>query len=187
MKFVTRVLQIITGTLLGLLAIGILNFLSGRPRGTPIILLPLPTSSPIRVHVVGAVVEPGLYVLPSSSIVRDAILAAGGSLPNADLETINLAAPILDGQQIHIGSFQEASSATPIATSSISSSSSKMNVNTADAPELEDLPGIGPSLAQQIIEYRQEHGPFISIEDLLKVSGIGPTKLEQIKDLIVVR
>jgi competence protein ComEA len=187
MKFATRILPIITGVLLGLLAGSILYVLSGKPRGTPVILLPLPTASPIRVHVVGAVLEPGLYLLPPDSVVKDAILEAGGSLPNADLNTINLAAPLLDGQQIRIGSLQETSSTTPIATSSISSSSLKMNINTVDAPDLEDLPGIGPSLAQKIIDYRQEHGPYTSIEDLLNVSGIGPAKLDEIKELITVR
>jgi len=187
MKIATRILMLITGLLLGLLAAGILNLISGKPRGTPVMLLPLPTPSPIQVHVTGAVMEPGVYTLPPVSIVKDAIDAAGGSLPEADLDNINLAAPLLDGQQIFIGSIQETSSNTPSATSAISTSSVKMNINTAEAPELENLPGIGPSLAQKIIDYRHEHGPFTSIDDLLNVSGIGPAKLDEIMDLITIR
>jgi competence protein ComEA len=187
MKFATRILNLIPGLLLGLLAVGILNMISGEPRGSPVILLPPPTPSPLRVHVTGAVLEPGVYTLPPDSIVKDALQTSGGSLPDADLENINLAAPLLDGQQIYIASHQETPHTPEASTSSISTPSSKMNINTADAPELEDLPGIGPSLAQKIIAYRQDHGPFMSIEDLLKVPGIGPAKLEQIKDLIIIR
>jgi competence protein ComEA len=187
MKFATRTLMLITGLLLGLLAAGILHLISSRPRGSPVSLRPLPTPSPIRVHVVGAVIEPGLYTLAPDSIVKDAIQAAGGAQPDADLKTINLAAPLLDGQQIHIGSIQEISTTSDTSASSISSPSTKMNINTATAPELENLPGIGPSLAQKIVDHRQAHGPFLSIEDLTTVSGIGPAKLEQIKDLIVCR
>ncbi len=187
MKFATRLLMLIAGLLLGLLAAGILDLISGKPRGNPVTLLPPPSPSPIRIHVIGDVLEPGLYILPPDSIVKDAIHAAGGSLPGADLDTINLAAPLSDGQQIYIASDQKTSSTPDTSTSSITTPSSKMNINTAKAPELENLPGIGPSLAQKIIEYRQNHGPFLSLEDLLNVSGIGPAKLDQIKDLIIVR
>jgi competence protein ComEA len=187
MKFATRILNLIPGLLLGLLAVGILNMVSGKPRGSPVTLLPPPTPSPIRVHVTGAVLKPGVYTLQPDSIVRDALQAAGGTLLNADLGNINLAAPLMDGQQIYISSHQEASSTPDTSTSSISTPSLKMNINTADAPELETLPGIGPSLAQKIIQYRQDHGPFTSIDGLLNVSGIGPAKLEQFMDLIVVR
>jgi competence protein ComEA len=187
MKFATRILNLIPGLLLGFLAVAILNMISEKPRGSPVILIPPPTLSPLRIHVTGAVSEPGVYTLPPASIVEDALQAAGGSLPDADLENINLAAPLLDGQQINIALDQETSSTPEASTSSISTPSLKMNINTADAPELENLPGIGPSLAQKIIEYRQGHGPFVSIEDLLNVPGIGPSKLEQIKDLIVAR
>ena len=187
MKFATRILNLIPGLLLGFLAVAILNMISEKPRGSPVILLPPPTLSPLRIHITGAVLEPGVYTLPPDSIVKDALQAAGGSLPNADVENINLAAPLLDGQQIYIASYQEATSTPETSTSSISTPSSRMNINTADAPELEYLPGIGPSLAQKIIEYRRDHGPFSSIDDLLMVPGIGPAKLEQIKELNVVR
>lgn len=187
MKIVTKTLALIAVFLLGLLASGILNLLSAKPKGAEVILLPPPSPSPIRVHVTGAVAEPGVYILPPNSIIKDAIHAAGGSLPDADLQSINLAAPVSDGQQIFIGSHQEISATPQGSLSSITHPSTKMNINTATAPELEELPGIGPSLAQKIIEYRQQNGPFHNLEDLLKVSGIGPAKLEQIQDLIVVR
>jgi len=187
MKFSARIYLLMTGLLMGIIATSVLRLLTAEPRGSQIILLPPPSPSPIRVHVTGAVVESGVYLLPPGSIIEDAIQAAGGSLPEADLSSINLAAPVLDGQQIYIAFHQESSSTLDISVSSISTPTVKMNINTAKAPELEDLPGIGPSLAQEIIEYRQRNGPFSSIEDLLNVSGIGPAKLEQIKDLIVVR
>jgi competence protein ComEA len=187
MKIATRILLLITGVLSGLIAAGIILLLSARPRGKQVNLQPPPTPSPLRVHVIGAVAEPGVYSLPPHSIVEDAILAAGGYLPDADLQNINLAAPILDGQQIYIHAEQEIVSTPNAAESSVTNPTTKMNVNTAKAPQLETLPGIGPSLAQEIIQHRQQNGPFQSIEDLLNVSGIGPAKLEQMREFIVVR
>jgi competence protein ComEA len=186
MKFHKVLLILILGILLGLLGVGILELIAAKPRGQPIILIPPPTASPLQVYVSGAVQEPGVYTLPSGSIIQDAIAMAGGALPDAPLDSINLAAPIQDGQQIHLTT--KASTQiqdTPYST--VSAPTSKMNVNTVNAMELESLPGIGPSLADEIIKFRQTNGPFLSIEDLLKVPGIGPAKLDQIKHLIVIR
>ncbi len=187
MKIVTRILLLVTGILFGLIAVGIINLLSAKPRGSQVILLPPPSPSAIRVHIMGAVAEPGVYSLPPHSIVEDAIHTAGGCLPEANLQTLNLAAPLLDGQQIYIHNNQEPISTPGTAESSVNDPTIKMNINTAKASQLETLPGIGPSIAQKIIDYRQQNGPFLSIEDLLNVSGIGPAKLEQIEDFIVVR
>jgi len=187
MKFHTILLILLVGILLGLLGAGILDLLSAKPRGEPVILHPPPTASPIWIHVTGAVHEPGVYTLPPGSIIQDALEAAGGTLPEAQLDSINLAAPILDGQQIYLASSEESSSSPPVPVSSVTTPSSKINVNTVKASDLESLPGIGPSLAGKIIEFRQQNGPFMSIEDLLNVPGIGPAKLEQIQNLIVVR
>jgi competence protein ComEA len=187
MKFVTRALLHLTGLLIGILAVGIFDLLTAKPRGEPILLLEPPTPSAVRVHVAGAVSEPGVYSLPANSIIQDAIEAAGGLLPEASLNSMNLAAPVLDGQLIYL-SFPEEEMPTPEVTlSSYETPTSKININTAKTPVLESLPGIGPSLASKIVDYRQEHGPFTCIEDLLNVSGIGPAKLEQIKDFITAR
>jgi competence protein ComEA len=193
MKFHTKLIILLIGILLGLLGAGILDLLSSKPRGSPITLLPPPSPSPLRIHVTGAVHSPGVYTLSPGSIVQDAIEAAGGALPDASLGLINLATPLRDGQQIHLASTEENASSeenpssTEPSASYLSSTSSKLNINTADEPELESLPGIGPSLAEKIVEYRRKNGPFTSIEDLLNVPGIGPAKLEQIQNLIVIR
>jgi competence protein ComEA len=187
MKLAQRALLLFTGLLLGLLAAGLIELVRARPRGTPIELLPLPTQAPLRVYVSGAVLRPGIYSLAPGSIVQDAIDLAGGPLPEALLENHNLAAPVWEGQQIHIGTLSEDTPIpAPLATA-LQTPSKKININTADALELDSLPGIGPSLAAKIIEYRQKNGPFNSVEDLLLVSGIGPAKLSQIKDLIIIR
>lgn len=187
MKLAQRALLLFAGLLLGLLAAGLIELVKAKPRGTPIELLPLPTQAPLRVYVSGAVFQPGLYLLAPGSIVQDALDCAGGPLPEAILEPHNLAAPVLDGQEIHIGTVSEDTPTPPPLRSTLQTPSKKININTADALELESLPGIGPSLAAKIIEYRQKNGPFNSLEDLLLVSGIGPSKLSQIEDLIIVR
>ncbi len=175
----------LAGVLLGLLAAGLLLLLTSSPRGDPISLAPPPTPQPIRVHVVGAVRQEGVYPMPAGSIVAEAIQGAGGALPNADLASINLAAPLVDGQQVFVplsdlgGSLAggEAVSAADLALQPV-------HINTADAEELSRLPGIGPVLAEKILEYRRTHGPFARPEDLLNVSGIGPATLEAIRDWI---
>jgi competence protein ComEA len=187
MKFRAKLLILLIGILLGLLGAGLLDLLSAKPRGLPVLLTPPPTSSPLRIHVTGAVRDPGVYTLPPGSIIQDAIEAAGGALPQASIGSINLAAPVRDGQQVYLTNSDEASSAPGLPVSSISTASNKINVNTVKATELESLPGIGPSLAAKIVEFRQQNGPFLSIEDLLNVPGIGPSKLEQIQDLVVIR
>jgi competence protein ComEA len=111
--------------------------------------------------------------------------AAGGATEEADLERINLALPVTDGQQVHVPRIGEDSS--PVQPSSGQPATSRVNINTADAATLESLPGIGPALAQRIVEYRQAHGPFERIEDVMDVSGIGTATFEGIQDLLVVR
>jgi len=187
MKFRRTLLILLVGIFLGLLGAGVLELISAKPRGQPVLLQPPPTASPLRVYITGAVQEPGVYTLPSNSIIQDAIDTAGGTLPEASLLSINLAAPVLDGQQIYITSAEGPSSSPSSSISSVTTPSNKINVNTVQATELESLPGIGPSLAGKIVEYRQQNGPFMSIEELLNVPGIGPAKLEQIQHLIVIR
>jgi competence protein ComEA len=142
-----------------------------------------PTPSPLRVYVSGAVRQPDVYSLVPNSIVKDALLAAGGAASDADLDAINLALPVADGQHIYIPHLGEED--PPVrAPASIPASPEKVNINLADAATLESLPGIGPSLAQRILAYRQANGRFAQIEEIMEVSGIGPATFEQIRELI---
>jgi competence protein ComEA len=132
--------------------------------------------------------QPGVYLLSSGSITLHAVEAAGGAQEGAVLDAINLAAALEDGQQIYVPSMDETQTISPLVLSvPESNSGEKVNINDASAPELERLPGIGPSLAQKIVDYRTAHGPFLSVDDLLEVSGIGPAKLNQIRGNITLR
>jgi competence protein ComEA len=142
-----------------------------------------PTPRPLRVYVSGAVQNPDVYALPPESIVKDAVTAAGGPTSDADLDRINLASPAADGQHIYVPSLGEET--LPVQPPSrLPASAGKVNLNTAEAAALESLPGIGPTLAQRILDFRQASGPFERIEDVMEVSGIGPGIFEQIRDLI---
>ncbi len=159
---------------------GVYSLLSAEPRGKPVELLP---PVPLRVHVAGAVVRPGVYSFPRGSIVQEAITAAGGLRADADLAQLNLAQPLEDGRRIEVPLLVDS-----VATSGVQLAGSevRLSLNSASAPELEQLPGIGPVLAKNIIEYRDRYGPFQRFEDLLQVEGIGPAKLEGLRDLLVV-
>ncbi|MHB9112353.1 MAG: helix-hairpin-helix domain-containing protein [Thermoleophilia bacterium] len=153
----------------------------------------------LKVHVVGAVVRPGLYELDANSRVADALEKAGGATPAADLAQINLAAKMADGQQLVIpeqgaavagstGAAGGATSSVPAggSASGAPGASQPVNLNAATLDQLTSLDGIGPKTAQKIIEYREAHGGFTSIEELLEVPGIGPAKFEQIKAHVVI-
>ena len=156
---------------------------------------PAPPSSPapeparIVVDVVGAVVRPGVHELPAGSRVTDAIDAAGGFTAGADRIRLNLAQPVADGSRVWVPAVGESTGPdlVPViggsggAEGDRGPGSATVDINTADAASLESLPGIGPSLAAAIVEHRQRHGPFATVDDLIDVSGIGPAKLEQIR------
>jgi competence protein ComEA len=188
-----NVLYVLLGVMAGFVLAGLLIFVSRAPAGEPIILQPAPTEAPIAVHIIGAVPRPGLYEFAKGARVQDAVNAAGGLLATADVTGLNLAAPLEDGQQLVIS---YASGAEPVVSGSntfvteepVESSSGVelININTASLEELDSLPGIGPTTAQKIIEYRDANGPFSTIEDILNVSGIGPVTFDNIKDLITV-
>jgi len=146
---------------------------------------PSPTPAPVRVYVSGAVVAPGVYTLPPGSIAQDAMQAAGGATQDADLALVNLAARVADGQQVHIPRVGEKVPQKGQAAA-VPTPAGPLNLNTATAAELEQLPGIGPALAARIVQYRQEHGPFRTVDALLVVSGIGPSTLERIRGLVTV-
>jgi competence protein ComEA len=148
------------------------------------------------VHVIGAVLRPGLYAFAEDSRVQDAITAAGGLTSDAQLEGINLAAKLEDGQQLNIPSGESGVAAPVLPTSGFrvlppeqataTPSGDLININTASAEVLATLPGIGPTTAQRIVDYRTENGPFARIEDLLNVAGIGPATFDNISTLITV-
>lgn len=155
------------------------------------------------VHVAGAVKNPGVYNLPSSSRVIDAIEKAGGATENADLDQINLADYVSDGQKIEVPKLKSGDTSLnyklitdeldKIGANKIDSTNEKsssksdlVNINTADSSELQSLPGIGTTIANSIIEYRKENGNFETIEDLKNVSRIGNKTFDKLKDLITV-
>lgn len=178
----------LAGFLSGLLATAGILLMSSPPRGHPIELKPLPTLPPIQVHVVGAVENPGVYQLPREAIVEHAIQAAGGASDEAALSLLNLAQPLTDGVQVHVPDQLRLTQAAEEGTIEQvgSGPGDLLNLNDATEPELERLPGIGPSLAQAIVKYRLQHGSFESVEELMDVPGIGPAKLEGIRDLVQV-
>jgi len=145
----------------------------------------------IAVHVAGMVARPGVYRLPPGSRVADAVQKAD-PLPDADLNALNLAKVLKDGEKIPVPAkvpdtvIPGMPGFTPAAMKASGSTGGKININTADAAELEKLPGIGPALAERIVRYREENGPFISVDDLLNVSGIGEKKLESLRDYATV-
>lgn len=132
------------------------------------------------VHVAGDVKNPGVYALKPGRRIVDAIHAAGGPRKQADLDSINLAAPLMDGQQIRVRG-KETDRGSPRRSAKKASALESVAVNAATAEELDALPGVGPATAQKIIEYRNQNGPFASAEDLLNVKGIGPKKLEKMR------
>lgn len=148
----------------------------------------------LQIYVTGEVEKPGVYQLPPDARVYQAIEMAR-SLPTANLKNINLAQKLEDGQAIVVPAAGEESSPGSIGGDTVSitapagvGGSGKVNINTASVQELDEkLPGIGPTLAQRIVDYRKLHGSFARVEDLNNVSGIGDKKYAEIKDLIVVR
>jgi competence protein ComEA len=152
---------------------------------------PEPTATPVAllVHVAGWVHRPGVYELREGQRVIDAIDAAGGAKAGADLTAINLAALVTDAQQIVVakrGAAGPGASSSGTTTGPGAGGTELVNINTATLDQLETLPGIGEVLAQRIIDYREENGPFGSVEDLLDVSGIGDATLAELKPLITV-
>ncbi len=183
---------LILGILIGLVASGLVLVVLAQPRGNAIEILPLPSRPPLTVHVTGAVKYPGVYTVPESSRVEQAIQAAGGFTEEASLEAVNLAAIVQDGQRIWVpkrnqynpGYLSESpSSGIPTSIPTIIVEF-PININTASMEELVQLPGIGQQKASAIIAYRQSNGAFKSIEDVQQVPGIGEGIFNQIKDLI---
>jgi competence protein ComEA len=139
----------------------------------------------ILVDVAGWVRRPGVYEFEEGARVIDAIDAAGGARPGALLESLNLAAPLADGIQILVPRRGETVS-PPASGGAVAGVAGLINVNTATTTELEELPEVGEVIAQAIVDFRTESGPFTSVDQLLDVSGIGDATLENIRELVTV-
>lgn len=178
-----------------LAAVLVFVFFGRAPTAAPRVVVPTPrpTVEPlVQVHVAGAVQAPGVYRLPASARVADAIAAAGGVTADGDAQALNLAARVQDGQKLTVprvaptagpAASASESSATPVAPSP---ASRKVNLNTADAAQLEALPGIGPVTARRIIEWRQQHGPFTGVEQLREQKLVNASTYERVKELVTV-
>ncbi len=168
-------------------------FWRGQPRVEPLTTTAPPTagaaaasagepSGYLVVAISGRVLRPGLIRLPAGARVQDAIDAAGGVLPGTDLTMVNLARRVTDGELLVIG----VTPAPGDAGSAAGAPAGKVNINSAGLSQLDTLPGIGPALAQRIIEYRTAHGGFRSVDELRKVEGIGDAKYAELKDRVTV-
>jgi competence protein ComEA len=155
------------------------------------------SSGPVVVHVAGAVARPGVVHLPAGSRVHEAIAAAGGGAPGADLNRLNLALAVEDGQKIHVPREGEEGPAAGqegagedggggAGDGAGTSADGKINLNTAGVEELDALPKVGPVLAQRIVDWRKEHGAFKNVEELDAVDGVGPKMLEALLPLVTV-
>ncbi|GAB2578589.1 ComEA family DNA-binding protein [Kribbella endophytica] len=154
---------------------------TGTPVAAPTTAKPPTPQATLVIHVAGKVRRPGLIHTKSGNRVADALEAAGGALPGTDLTTLNLARPLTDGEQILVGTPN-----LPPTTSSTNrpptpTTTGPIDLNTATIDQLDDLPGVGPVLAQRILDYRTEHGRFTTIDQLQEVSGVGTKKYEDLK------
>lgn len=160
---------------------------SPTPPATTLGASPQATPGPyVTVHVTGAVAHPGLVAIPEGGRVADALAAAGGVRPGGDLGGINLAARLVDGTHIVVPWIADRLPAAP-GDPSGQSRDFPVDLNTASVDRLTDLPGVGPVLANRILAYRETHGPFEVLEDLLDVPGIGEGRLADLRDQAVVR
>src|SRR5690349_4135603 len=150
--------------------------------GSPVTQPTKPPTTPattLVVHVAGKVHRPGLVRVPTGSRVADALTLAGGPLRGVDLSSLNLARQLTDGEQIVVGvPAQPTGPTTPDGTQP---PTTPLNLNTATAPQLDALPGVGPVLAQRIIDYRTQNGPFTTVDQLQEVPGVGPKKFDSLK------
>jgi len=142
---------------------------------------PAGAQPPLVVHVVGAVRRAGLFRLRDGSRVADALARAGGPTRHADLAAVNLAAPLVDGEQVVVPRRGPGGSA---AVSVAPGAGAKVSLGSATVEQLDELPGVGPVTAQKIVDWRSTHGPFRSVDDLDDVPGIGPARIEQLRDLV---
>jgi competence protein ComEA len=181
-----RVLAAGVAALLVLVFAGKVLLRPARPAVPPPARIAAPVaraSSPsLFVNVVGAVRRPGLYRLKDGSRVADAVTRAGGPTPKARIELLNLAARIADGEQIVVP--RRGAAGPAAATSGGAAAAGPVHLNSATLEQLDALPGVGPVTAQKILDYRQQHGAFGSVDELDAIVGIGPARLEQLRGLV---
>ena len=195
---------ILMGVLIGLMATGAILLIAQPNRGSPITLLPAPTVTPtslpkpsatvtpIQVLIKGQVVNPGIYTLEKNARLLDLIELAGGLTQQADQNRVNQAFLLRDGDYFYIPSLEEkipdtarnAPGNNPLDDPSFFEY--PLDLNAATQEGLESLPGIGPSKAEEIITYREQNGPFVTVEDLLNVPGVGPAILESIREYLII-
>lgn len=212
MPSVASVRTHISLALLNLLVLGGALLWARDPRETAVRIVPPPTPSPapsatpirLHVYVTGAVEASKVVALAPMARAEDAVSACGGFTTEADPALVNLAAPLSDGQHLHVpakgeapraplpGALAPASGVTAQGMASdggrtVSDSGSVVNVNAATAAELESLPGVGPALAGRVVAFRDTNGPYATVDDLLAVSGIGAKTLARFRDRVVVR
>ena len=165
-----------------------LSFATTRPPTDSVVTSPTSSSveSRVTVHVAGNVMAPGVYRFALGSRVVDAVRAAGGASSAADLNALNLAGLLNDGEQVYVPAIGERPPAVDTSTVTTDAIRLPLDLNRASADELDVLPGIGPATAAAIVSHRDRHGPFASVEGLLEVTGIGPAKLSALSGLITV-
>ncbi|MDQ3981889.1 MAG: ComEA family DNA-binding protein [Actinomycetota bacterium] len=187
--------RIDTGIVIGLVAVLVVGGLLVWGRKPAAAIAPPATAPPapsagasptaqLLVHVAGAVRRPGLYALAPGTRVADAIEAAGGATPRADLDLLNLAEPLADGSKVEVLVRGADPGPAPVPPGTPPGSSGPISLNSADQAALETIPGVGPVTAAAILAYRDEAGPFTSVEQLMEVSGIGPATLESIRPYV---
>jgi competence protein ComEA len=185
--------QLLVGGVAALVLVALAaRLLSGSSQGAAAPPIPTATSADaaavpaaggrLVVDVVGAVRRPGLYRLPHGARIADAVARAGGTTPKAQLELVNLAAPLADGEQVVVP--RRGPSAAGGGGGAGGTPAGPLHLSTATLEQLDSLPGIGPVTAQKILDYRQQHGAFASVDELDAVPGIGPARLEQLKGLV---
>jgi len=157
-----------------------------RPIAPPVAAAP----AAVVVDVVGAVRRPGLYRMRQGDRIADAVARAGGATAKASVESINLAAPLADGEQVVVpraggpGAVAAAVAPPRAAAGAAGATAGPVHLSTATVEQLDALPGVGPVTAQKIVDYRTEHGAFRSVDELDAISGIGPARLDQLRDLV---
>ena len=182
-----RVLAVGVVALLVLVVAGKLLLRPARPAVPPPVRVAATSAghasaTRLFVNVVGAVRRPGLYRLKDGSRVADAVTRAGGPTPSAQIELVNLAARIADGEQIVVPRRGLASPSAAASGGAVAAG--PVHLNSATLEQLDALPGVGPVTAQKILDYRQQHGAFGSVDELDAIAGIGPARLERLRGLV---
>ncbi|WP_100499898.1 ComEA family DNA-binding protein [Geodermatophilus chilensis] len=157
-----------------------------EPAATPSVGVAADSAATVVVSVVGSVARPGLVTLPEGARVADALAAAGGLLPDADPASVNLAAVVSDGQQVAVGIPGAGAVGGAGVAAGTAGGAGPVDLNAATAADLDALPGIGPVLAQRIVEHRERNGSFRSVEQLDDVPGIGPATYAELAELVTV-